>query len=396
MQRPSAFVGTWIVLVVGVFVWRGDLRLASAATREAARPAPAPHVVRAPSPRAQPVATVALAGRVFDALGFLIVGAEVVPMERSPTRTDGDGAFRLELAAASSTDVLVRAAGQLPAWLRASEGSPDVLALQLTPAAPWDAPPAPPAPVSPLRGEGTIRLADGRPLASAFVTAVGTGVWARTDDIGRYVVPLPVPTATLCVHEPHGGAGAGFAGLSAALVNQRARGAVPLADLVAAPALAIRGIVRDAKGQPVVGLPVAIAGPSLRRVVDTGSGGAFRAGGLLPGRYQVAPFAWRGAVGVATDVALDGASLDIDVHLVATEEVRLRVVDERGGPVPGVYVASNIGGARRGIARADNGGFASVPVAARTEFDVRTSQDYAPVSVRRFETEAATLVVAMP
>lgn len=397
MQRPSLFVGTWTVLVVGVFVWRGDLRLAHTAPPESAPAARTRDVVRAPSPRAVHVATVARKGRIFDALGFLIVGAEVVPMERAPTRTDGDGTFQLDLAEAATTDVLVRADGQAPAWLRVSEGSPDVLALQLVPAAPWDAPPAPPAPVSPLRGEGTIRLGDGSPLGAAFVTAVGTGVWARTDDIGRFVMPLPVPSALLCVHEPNGGAGgAGFASLSPPIVNQRARGAVPLADLVAAPALAIRGIVRDAKGKPVVGLPIAIAGPSLRRVVDTGSGGAFRAGGLLPGRYQVSPFSWRGAVGVATDVALGDASLDLDVHLVAAEEVRLRVVDEHGGPVAGVYVASSVGGARRGLARADGDGFAAVPVSARTEFDVRTPQEFAPVSVRRYETDAATLVVALP
>lgn len=400
LPRPSVVVAVWTLVVVAAFVWRGDLRVATVPA-EPARRGPAgvrePSIVRSPAAPSNVSATVSRRGRVFDALGFLVVGAEVVPMERAGTRTDGDGVFQIELAAAATTDLLVRADGQQPAWLRASEGSPDVLALQLAPAAPWDALPSPPVPPSALRGEGTVRTADGRPLAGAFVTAAGTGVWARADDIGRFVIPLPTPTATLLAHEPLGGVGGtGFAGASGALVQQRTRGMVPLPDLIASPALAIRGIVRDAKGQPIVGVPVEIAGTGLRRVVETGSGGAFRVGGLAAGPCRVLPFAWRGALGVAREMTLQDTAVDVDLQLVAAEEVRLRVVDERGGPVAGVYVASNVGGARRGIAQADADGYAAVPVAEQTEFDVRASNHFTPVVVRRFDPDPATLVVAMP
>jgi hypothetical protein len=97
---------------------------------------------------------------------------------------------------------------------------------------------------------------------------------------------------------------------------------------------------------------------------------------------------------VQQEVALRDAATDVDLQLVAAEEVRVRVIDERGGPVPGVYVASNVGGARRGIGFGDAEGYAAVPVARATDFDVRT-QDFAPLAVRRFE-EPATLVVALP
>ena len=395
MLRPSLFVAGWTFVLVGVFVWRGELRvdLAPGSTMPAPVTAPEPRVARVPSARATKVATVSRQGRVFDALGFLVVGAEIVPMDRTPMRTDGDGQFAVELAPGGVADLLVRADGHGAAWVRVSEASPDALAVQLGPAAPWDAPPPAFEPLPRLRGEGIVRRDDGRPLAHAFVTALGTGVWARSDDIGRFVVPLPTPSTSLFVHDPDGG----FAGVSPAIVNQRAQGAVPLADVVAAPALAIRGIVRDARGEPVDGLPVAIAGAHARRIVDTGSGGAFRIGGLLPGSYSVAPFSSRGAVGVEREVTLASASLELDLQLLATEETRVRVVDEHGAPVPGVYVATNVGGARRGVAQADTDGFAAVPVATQTGFDVRRPQTFAPVTVRRFEVEpAATLVVAMP
>ena len=122
LQRPSVIVGAWTLLVVGVFVWRGDLRIASAPTL-AAGPVPfvrpAPTVVRAPAAPAAAATTIATVqkGRVFDALGFLVVGAEVVPMDRPATRTDGDGGFQVELRGAS-TDLLVRADGLQSAWLR--------------------------------------------------------------------------------------------------------------------------------------------------------------------------------------------------------------------------------------------------------------------------------------
>ncbi len=398
LQRPSVFVAAWTVVVVGVFVASGDLRVHGAAEPQPAR-APVrvhePRIVRRETPP-PPAATVTRKGRVFDAMGFLVVGAEVLPMDRPPTRTDGDGAFQLELACAQATDVLVRADGQRAAWLRTCAGSPDVLALQLVPHAPWDDAPLPPRAPAPLRGEGTVRTADGRPLAGAFVTATGSGLWARTDDIGRFELLLPAATATLLVHGPSADGDDGFAVLAAPFVGERARGAVPLPDLVAGRALGIRGLVRDARGQPIVGIPVEIAGECVRRVVDTGAGGQFHLGGLLPGRYQARPFAYRGAVGVGTDVTLAGVTVDVELQLLAAEEQRLRVVDERGAAVGGVFVTATIGGTRRAVARADADGFVALPVAGAAEFDVRAPEHYAPIPVRRVDLDDATLVVALP
>ena len=395
LQRPSALVAACTVVVVGAFVATGDLRVASG---EPAPRAPLrvhePRVVRNTPPR--PAPGVVRRGRVFDALGFLVVGAEVVPMDRPPVRTDGDGAFQVELARGRATDLLVRADGQRAAWLRTSDGSPDVLALQLVPAAPWDEVPAPPPPPAALRGEGSVRGGDGKPLASAYVTALGSGVWARTDDIGRFELPLPAATVTLLVHAPAADGGNGFAALSEPIASNRARGVVPMPDVLAAPALGIRGCVRDARGQPIAGVPVEIVGEHVRRVVDTGAGGAFHLGGLLPGRYLARPFAWRGAVGVTTEVTLARAAVDVDLQLLDADEQHLRVVDEGGNAVAGVFVAASIGGARRAVARADDDGRVAVPVAAAAEFDVRAPAHYASLPVRRVDLDEAKLVVALP
>lgn len=400
-------VTAWAVVVVGVFVWRGDLRLAAgespsgAGESVAAAEPPAavrPVVVYRPNnERPKPKELLVRRGRVFDALGFLIVGAEIVPMHGPALRSDGDGSFQLEVESTAAADLLVRADDKLPKWVRTSSGSPDEFVVQLEPAAPWDAPPSPLPPPPALFGEGTVRRHDGQPLAGAYVTARDGLSWARSDDLGRFVLPLSAPTAELLVHDPEGGIGRdGFFGKSEPIAIGRDRGTVPLPDLTAAPGIAIRGIVRCPRGEPLAGVPVEVVGGLLHRVTATADGGAFHVGGLVAGDYTVRPFAFRGAIGAASRVTLGNASVDVDVQLHAADERRLRVVDEHGAAVAGVFVAASVAGTRRGVAQADLDGFVAVPVGQATEFDVRTTEQHATVAVRRFDADAATLVVAMP
>lgn len=400
LQRPSVLVGAWTVVVVGVFVVRGDLRIASEADRQmpstsVQQPA-APQVVRAHRPP-RPAPTTTHRGRIFDALGFLVAGAEILVGGRPPLRSDGDGAFVIELAAGDTADLLVRGDGMQPTWLRASEGSPDPLVAQLVPAAPWDLAPPPPAPLPALRGEGLALDEGGRPLAFAFVTAEGTGTWARADEFGRFAAVLPGPVGVLRAHLPEGGGnGMGFAGRSEPIAVARERGAMPVPDLHLGPATGVRGIVRDARGHPIVGVPVVAVGEGLRRLSETGSGGAFRIGGLPPGSYRVESFAWRGAVGAAVEVVVDDEPADVDLHLYRVTEAKLRVVDEAGGAVAGVYVAVSIGGQRRTVGRTGPDGFVEAPIDADIAFEVRSSGAYEPIAVQRFVPEPPTLVVSRP
>jgi hypothetical protein len=395
-QRPSIAVGVCIVVVLSFFALRGDLPVE---TGRASRGPAAPVVVRTQAPPRPEVADVELRGRVFDALGFLVVGAEVLPLQGAAQRTDADGAFRVWTRREGVVDLLVRSGGCQPVWRRTSALTPDALVVQLTPAAPWD--PAPgPLPAAPvLRGEGRVLDSVGRPLAGAFVGTAESGLWTRADDLGRYVLPLAQSTVHLLVTgtEPAGG-GSGFALRGQPFVSSRETGAVPLPDLIAEAAATVRGVVRDPRGAPQEGVPVQLRGEGVSRLVETGGGGAFRISGLPAGSYELQPLAFRGAVGSASAVTLDAAAVDVELHLQAVDERRLRVVDERGVPLGLVHVASSIAGARRGVAQADATGFVAVPVAPATQFEVRAPETFAPLSVKEFrgDEQPAVLVVTQP
>lgn len=408
-RRPSIAVAAWGVAVLAVFVLRGDLGVArespaapaaAAASPPARAPEPRPVVVRRDAaPPAAARATTARTARVYDSMGFLVVGAEVVPEAGAACRTDAEGAFAIELERERARDLLVRADGRRPQWLRWTAGSPDPLLVRLEPSAPWDTAPLPPAPLPALRGEGTVRGPDGAPLAFAFVQVADSRCWGRADETGRVVLPLPAESVALLVHQPEAGAAdGGFASGSLAFVASRNRGVVPLSDLVGEPALSLRGTVRSPRGQPLAGVPVEVRGGGLWRWVETGPGGAFRIAGLAPADYRVEPLACRGALGTPTTVRVDRPVVDCDLQLIAAPEQRLRVVDEVGNARANVWVASTSDGVRRGIAQADADGWVSVPVPPAVAFDVRAAETFAACEVRQFAADAtpATLVVAAP
>lgn len=403
LRRPSLAVAAWAALVLGLFALRGDLGIVLRAKGQATA---GNVVVRDPEPvvvrrrdAAVRLPRAIRSGRVVDSMGYLLVGAEVVPEVGDPVRTDSEGRFTVELVAARTNDLLVRAEGRQKKWLRTTAIGPDPLAITLPPSAPWDGAPSPPPSAPHLRGEGLVHGPDGRPLANAFVNAVGSDCWGRTDDIGRYELPLPSASVTFAVFQA-GGANnvGGFAARSRPFVAPRPRGIVPLPDLMAEAGHAIRGTLRDAHGAPVAGVPVEVRGGGVRRLVETGSGGAFAVEGLVSGPYVVEPFAHRGAVGKPVAVQIARESLACDLQLQTVAEAVLRVVDEAGAAAAEVWVASSLFGRRRGVAQADTAGMVRVPFSSASEFDVRAGDNYARCVVRSFDAAAdpATLVIAQP
>lgn len=385
---------------MGVFAWRGDLGLegrpAEAAAGDPAAP-DGPVVVRRDADTRLPRAS--RDGRVFDSMGFLLVGAEVVPADGSSQKTNADGAFSIDLVEQRASDLLVRADGRRAAWLRTSAIGPDPLTVRLEPAAPWDQTPKAPLAAPRLRGEGEVVGPDGEPLKNAFVNVLGTNCWGRTDDIGRFELPLPTRTATFAVHAASTESSpGGYALRTESFVAPRSRGIVPLPPMVAAPAGSIRGTVRDPRGEPVAGLPVEVRGAGATRCVATGPSGVFVLSGLLPDEYVVEPFAYRGAVGPLQKVRVDRKIVPCDVQLEDVDESSLRVVDEQGAIAAGVWVVANLYGMRRGVGQADVSGRVSLPFAAATDFEVRTAESLTACTVRSFDAEAepATLVISQP
>ncbi|MCB9879459.1 MAG: hypothetical protein H6835_17835 [Planctomycetes bacterium] len=415
-RRPSLSVAACVVVVVVAFVWRGDLRLDGAGRQPAQSeepvaavevapsaplPSPEPVIVRRAESAARAKVRVARrAGRVVDSLGFLLVGAEVARPEAPSLRTDGDGAFVAELTAGKLEDLLVRADGRRAVVLHTTAQAPDPLWVCLEPIAPWDAPTTLAAKAPELHAEGLVRDASGAPLAGAFVNVAGTDSWAQSDDIGRVSVPLVGVAARFVVHRDGVGGAGGLASLSGAFTAPRAQGVVPMPDLVAETGGSLRGVVRDVRGEPVAGLAVEVRSRHVRRIAETGVGGAFVVGGLMPDEYEVQPFAHRGAVGAPQRLRIDRAVVACDLHLQRLEERPLQVLDERGDALAGVWVVSSLHGLRRGVAQTDAAGQVRLPAATASQFEVRAAGDEAFVvrEVRRVDVEAdpATLVVAMP
>ncbi|MBL8750732.1 MAG: carboxypeptidase regulatory-like domain-containing protein [Planctomycetes bacterium] len=400
-KRPTTVLAAWTVLLLTAFVVRGDLTVAPPAPSPRPVRPTGPVVVKAESARLPARSSISCRGRVLDALGFLVVGAEVETADRGIERTDADGEFRLDVADGSFVDVLVRAKGLQSRRLRMSPSTPNPVLVQLPPSAPWDHEPAQLPAASRLLGEGTVRNQGGEPVAGAWVTTVGGDAWSRTDEFGRYVLSLPQSPVTLLVHQPDGsGETPGLVARTEPIDVARTDGRVPLPEVVAMRAGVIRGVVRDPRGEPVEGVPVQVQGEGIARVLETGAGGAFRLGGLHPGRYVVRPFAFRGALGAPQDVVLADAVVDCDLRMQSAAERRLRLLNERGAPVAHALVAAEFAGERSAVAETDADGFAALVVAEAAapsvEFEVRAGEALTAVEVRRFEADSATLVVDAP
>ena len=113
-MRPSTYVVLCAVLVITVFVVRGDLRIngdGDTRLEEAAR-GDRPSVIKnhLPAPNREN-SSVALSGRVFDALGYALAGSEVLGPAGEVARTDDRGSFELSVAETAFLDVLIRARG---------------------------------------------------------------------------------------------------------------------------------------------------------------------------------------------------------------------------------------------------------------------------------------------
>ncbi len=417
-QRPSAVVVATAALWLGYFAWNGRLRLQEPGLQEpglqvpgfelpaalpAASPsAPAPVVVKAGQPAAR-AAKATVRGKVVDTAGYLLVGAEVHARGGEAVRTDADGVFvatveRAPRSEAGTAELHVEAPGSRAAWTHASLVAPDGPLVRLAPAAPWDAATIPPASTSgELFGEGTVRGIDGRPVVGAFVTVAGSGIWARTDEVGRYSLPLPAEAAVLVVHAPDAGGDHGLAARSEPIAADRRKGIVPLPEIVAEPAVALRGRVADPSGSPVGGAMVEVRGNGISRLLESGISGVFRLAGLQPGTYEVRPLPHRGGFGRPTEVVLADAVASCELVIEPARERRVRIVDERGHAVPRAHVAAHVDGDRCSVAQADSEGFAPVrAVLDRTEWEVRAEQGFAPLAVRRFDADEGALVVALP
>lgn len=400
-RRPSTYVAICAIVVLSVFVANGDLAVHAGPRAQqqasASPPSPAPtRVVRAPQARSLRGTEVLVSGRLFDVGGMPAAGVPLLHDGRVCATTDGDGGFRVATSEAF-VDLLVGGERHAPMALRASVVAPEMVCAQLAPVAPWDvAPLAPPTP-SVLTGEGTVRSAEGVPVAGAYVTAVGVGVWSRTDEIGRYRLPLWDSEPVLVMQRP-GADEQALVARSEPTKLARSRGVVPLPELIAEPGASLRGTLTDPAGEPVEGAQIVVRGEGVSRLCATGTSGRFHVSGLLHGRYVVRALGWRGAIGRSADIVVDDRAAECRLVLEAMQKRRIQVCSESGAPVGNAYVAVVVDGARSDLARADAGGWAEVgTVTGPMDFEVRGGERGAEAhAVRSYDADRSRLVVALP
>jgi protocatechuate 3,4-dioxygenase beta subunit len=157
-----------------------------------------------------------------------------------------------------------------------------------------------------------------------------------------------------------------------AVVPARGR-TVDLGDLSLEAGLSIRGRVRDRAHNPVPGATVQAAphdGEPLEPSLETDADGAFRLGGLAPGRYDLTAEAAGFASASAT---VDAGGEPVELVLEPGGVIAGRVVDENGAPINDARVnaersSDSPGSQRFAGARADegDGGFSLRDLAAGT------------------------------
>lgn len=396
MFRPSFVVVGVALFWLGTFAVSGRLHFAAPTAALGAR-ALAVHARSEVGKRS----LVTVNGRVLDTFGGKLAGASVRSAHGEQATADASGSFQLALsvptrADAGVVDLEFSAPGMRTRWQRLALHAPDAAVVRLAPAAPWDQKPYTPEPaLAVLFGEGFVRTHDGKPGAHTFVTVGGSGVWARTDAIGRFRLPLPAGELELIAHQPGNGDTQGLAVKLQHVRVDRDKGVVPLPDLITEPAARLSGRVLDQSGTPVVGVPVEVRGDGFSRIVDAGMSGGFSVAGLLPGHYEVRAIAFCGYIGTPTSAMVTESGGGCDVTVAAVGERRMRILDEAGQPVARAHVVASCAGERCAMAQADTEGWALVRAARDgMEWEVRLPECLQALPVQRREPEA--LVVAMP
>lgn len=202
--------------------------------------------------------------------------------------------------------------------------------------------------------EGSVRSADGRPVAGARVQWVPQQAGhsapriridpATTDADGRYVLSglPPGPATVQATHADH-------------LDSERARadvtdGSATSLEFVLQPGAAIVGRVLDADGEPAAGAQVSVTptdGEAQKagarwRAVQARSDGTFRVGGLAVARHDVRVTVASAPVEVVTGVLPGGA--DLDVRLVRALHITGRLRLAGGGRITGVAAQVSVDG----------------------------------------------------
>jgi hypothetical protein len=105
----------------------------------------------------------------------------------------------------------------------------------------------------------------------------------------------------------------------------------------AKPGLTVIGEVFDERGKPIVGAVVQMKGWNIHRKVVTSTGGIYQFDGCEPGNAVFMVMA-KGRTPQIRRVQIEGGMKPVDLSLKPGQSVRVRVLDERGNPLPNARV----------------------------------------------------------
>ncbi|HYU34497.1 MAG TPA: carboxypeptidase-like regulatory domain-containing protein [Thermoanaerobaculia bacterium] len=301
----------------------------------------------------------ALTGQVVDNQGKPVAGAKVwagttswdekshVVLASLPERpaavTDQEGRFALGKLPPAPALLDVCRDGYVP-W-RDAGVSPGPLRIQLETATRIAGraldPSGAPVPGVHVTAESQARPS-GHNVLGARCGEVGQRDEAVTDAAGRFTLaPLRADWYTVTAEAP------GWQRIPPLRRQTTLDHPVDPLRLVLEPAAFLVGKVVDPDGQPVAGAEITLADEPAGKVPATSSGtdGAFRLDGLLPGRrtVHVEHPDW---VALSVDLALSAGENRSDLTLAEPRrfDVRGRVVDPQGEPVAGATVGENTEG----------------------------------------------------
>ena len=417
MSRPSHWILGFFAVVGGALWWSGVLqdRLVARPAEPVARGEGGLREVslhRGGSGKQTPIEngngaglgpTRAIASEVFglvvDRRGWPVVWAKVKLLGGDEsTETDAFGQFRIRGSGAANRMLRIEAPGRhAPLVVR---GGVSELALVMQDALPWATEPAAKEPLvaEPLVGEGWVRSVGGEPAVGAKVVVRETGASARTDASGRYVVSLPAGPFSVVAWDDANGVAA-----TESAAAPRRQGKLPLPDLRLAKGHLVRGRLRDADGQDLVGAPIVVDNVGVTRTVRSEQGGLFAVPALLSGELTITVLPHQGHLGRRIPAIVEGdADLgDVAVARAEREPLRLQIVDLGGAAQPFVHVvADQVDGLCRAYGQSDARGvvvLAGLGVLGgegqATSFEVR-DPDLRPMQVAAFDAQARTLRVA--
>ncbi len=362
-----------------------------------------PIVVRRAGATPPPITQMA-EGRVVDRLGFPVAQARVrvtslagESVQDVPNAvTDGRGRFQLTWPGLAPRALVVEAPGRhAPTLVRARS---DEMQIVLQDPTPWSgdqfvAAGSEARDEGLLVGEGWVRGSAGPTPAGVQVAVRETGASTRTDETGRFVLPLGSGPCTLVAYD-----GLGAVAVAETFTPSRKQGKIPLPQLELASGPALRGRLITAEGEPLVDAAVVLETGGIERTVRTGQGGMFAVLGLVQGECELSVLPHRGHLGMRIPLVVeaDADLSDLVLERPRQEPHRVFVVDRRGRPMPFFHVvADQLTGLCRAYAQADAEGVAVLRGLSEgdVDFEVR-KPDFGSVSIDSWDDGSMRLVVA--